>query len=233
MSRLDSSRRHLDGFPSKPRAFSSFFGISRLHSAQDLRALLPAMNSGAVHAIGGDADGFHAESAVNLSSRREWGRDDVDFRICSRRWKIRPETTRSSPMPSPQRVAITFGATTDRGKVRGNNEDHFLLARLCKSMHVCKTSLPESGKSPFAEEEGYLIVVADGMGGAAAGERASALAIESVESFVQNTLKWFLHLSGRDEQTLLDELRQSLERADRTIIERARNNPRSTGWGRP
>ncbi len=131
----------------------------------------------------------------------------------------------------PQRVAVTLGAATDRGKVRGNNEDHFLLARLSKSMHVCKTSLPDSGKSTLAEEEGYLIVVADGMGGAAAGERASALAIESVESFVQNTLKWFLHMSGRDEQTLLDELRRSLERADRTIIERARNNPALYGMG--
>ncbi len=47
----------------------------------------------------------------------------------------------------PQRVAVTFGATTDRGKVRGNNEDHFLLARLSKSMQVCKTSLPDNGKS--------------------------------------------------------------------------------------
>ncbi len=74
----------------------------------------------------------------------------------------------------PPRVGIKFGALTDTGKVRGNNEDHFLVARLSKSMQVCKTSLPGEGKTRFAVEEGYLIVVADGMGGAAAGERASA-----------------------------------------------------------
>ena len=100
----------------------------------------------------------------------------------------------------PPRVVIRFGALTDTGKVRGNNEDHFLVARLSKSMQVCKTSLPGRGKTQFSDEEGYLMVVADGMGGAAAGERASALAVESVEAFVLNTLKWFLHLSGHDER---------------------------------
>jgi PPM family protein phosphatase len=89
----------------------------------------------------------------------------------------------------PPRVAIKFGASTDPGKVRGNNEDHFLVARLSKSMRVCKTSLPGEGETLFSEEEGYLMVVADGMGGAAAGERASALAVGTIEGFVLNTLK--------------------------------------------
>ena len=131
----------------------------------------------------------------------------------------------------PPRVGIKFGALTDTGKVRGNNEDHFLIARLAKSMQVCKTSLPGERKTQFSEEEGYLIVVADGMGGAAAGERASALAVESVESFVLNTVKWFLHLRGHDENALVAELRDSLERADRTVIERARDNPALHGMG--
>jgi len=131
----------------------------------------------------------------------------------------------------PPRVGITFGASTDTGKERGNNEDHFLIARLSKSMQVCKTSLPGEGRTQFSEEEGYLIVVADGMGGAAAGERASALAVGSVESFVLNTFKWFFHLSGHDEHELLAELRQSLERADQTVIERARSDPALEGMG--
>ena len=131
----------------------------------------------------------------------------------------------------PPRVGIKFGALTDTGKFRDNNEDQFLVARLSKSMRVCKTSLPGEATTQFCEEEGYLIVVADGMGGAAAGERASALAVNSVESFVLNTLKWFLHLSGHDEHALLAELRQSLERADRTVIERARSNRAFHGMG--
>src|SRR5271166_5324324 len=131
----------------------------------------------------------------------------------------------------PPRVSIKFGASTDTGKVRGNNEDHFLVARLSKSMQVCKTSLPGEGETKLSEEEGHLVVVADGLGGAAAGECASALAVGSIEGFVLNTLKWFLHLSGHDEHALLAELRQSLERADRTVIERARSNRAFHGMG--
>src|SRR5438876_1096613 len=55
-----------------------------------------------------------------------------------------------------------FGAS-DPGCVRANNEDNFLVA-------------PESG----------LYLVADGMGGAQAGETASKLAIETVLSHVQD-----------------------------------------------
>jgi protein phosphatase len=128
-------------------------------------------------------------------------------------------------------VAINFGALTDRGKVRDKNEDHFLVARLCKAMQVCKTSLPGDGKTQVSEEEGYLMVVADGMGGAAAGERASALAVGSIDAFVLNTLQWFLPVGGPDEHALMAELRQSLERADQTVIERARCNPGLHGMG--
>ncbi len=131
----------------------------------------------------------------------------------------------------PPRVRIKFGGLTDTGKVRGNNEDHFLIARLSKSMQVCKTSLPGEGKTQLSEEEGYLMVVADGMGGATAGERASALAVGSVEAFVLNTLKWFLHLSGHEEHALLAEFRHCLERADRTVIERAQSNSSLEGMG--
>ncbi len=132
--------------------------------------------------------------------------------------------------PTPQ-VRFTFGARTDRGKVRENNEDHFLVARLAKSMQVCKSSLPDDGTCRFSDEEGYLLVVADGMGGAAAGERASALAVGSLETFVLNTFKWFLHLHGREQSVLFEQLRQGLESADRSVVARAQADPHLYGMG--
>jgi len=69
------------------------------------------------------------------------------------------------------------------------------------------------------------------MGGAAAGERASALAVESVETFALNTLKWFLHLGHADESVLVSELRKSLELADRAVMEEADANARLYGMG--
>ena len=129
----------------------------------------------------------------------------------------------------PQRLLCS--GLSHPGKVRQNNEDHFLVARLAKSMKVVQTNLPHSGATRFSDEDGYLLIVADGMGGAAAGERASALAVESIEEFALNTLKWFFHLGGKGESVLLDELRQSVEAADRSVSEESRADRSLAGMG--
>jgi len=115
--------------------------------------------------------------------------------------------------------------------VRENNEDHFLVTRLAKSMHVCRSSLPDDGTDHVSEEAAYLMIVADGMGGAAAGECASALAVASIEAHVLNRFRWFVH-GGRQEQNLLfDELRVCFEEADRELINRAQADPHLAGMG--
>jgi len=130
----------------------------------------------------------------------------------------------------PPRVTVEIGAETHAGKVRANNEDNFLVAKLAKSMRICRTSLPEDWATRFSDEEGYLMVVADGMGGVVGGEKASRLAVETIESFVLNVVKWFLHLESDDAQ-LLSELRHAFERADASVIQRAREDPRLHGMG--
>ena len=123
------------------------------------------------------------------------------------------------------------GPTLDAGKVRERNEDQFLIAKLAKSMRICGSSLPEPRATRFSDEEGYLMVVADGMGGVAGGEEASAMAVRTVESFVLDAIKWFLHREGSEQNTLVGELRQALERADHSVVERAEADPRLNGMG--
>ena len=97
-------------------------------------------------------------------------------------------------------------------------------------MTILHSSLPDP-EAARAAELGYLMVVADGMGGAAAGERASALAVRTVEAFALDALKWFLHLGTQEERELLGELKQAIERADRNVIERAIADPALLGMG--
>jgi protein phosphatase len=85
-----------------------------------------------------------------------------------------PGTTESKPKLCLDSMAkVDFGAVSDAGKVRKNNEDHYLIGRLGRSLDPLMTNMPDGLLPDRIAEYGYGMVVADGMGGAAAGEVAS------------------------------------------------------------
>ncbi len=134
-----------------------------------------------------------------------------------------------APAPSPPLSVKAFGIT-DKGKVRTTNEDQFLIAELTKAMRVRQTSLPEP-KLQVGEERAHLFLVADGMGGHRAGERASALAVVAIEQFTLNTFKWFLGSSSAEAQKVLAQFQSALSQADARILEEEAGNPELTGMG--
>jgi PPM family protein phosphatase len=127
-------------------------------------------------------------------------------------------------------LSVTAFGVTDKGKVRANNEDQFLIAELTKAMHVRQTSLPEP-KLRIAEERAHLFLVADGMGGESAGERASALAVVAIEHFTLNSFKWFSGSNTTDAESALAEFQSALTRADAQILAEASNHPELSGMG--
>lgn len=137
-----------------------------------------------------------------------------------------------SPLPSANRVVLSvksFGVT-DPGRVRTSNEDQFLIAELTKAMRVWQTSLPEPN-ARFGDERGHLFLVADGMGGHMAGERASALAVLAIEQFTLNTFKWFFDTNAPDAQRVLAQFQTALRQADASIVEKAAEDPALRGMG--
>src|SRR5262245_30854299 len=93
--------------------------------------------------------------------------------------------------PAQQTQAPTFSARayglTDPGRLRPSNEDQFLVAELGRTLWVRQTSLPQAA-TQHGRGRGLVLLVADGMGGHAAGEVASALSVETVEAFVLELL---------------------------------------------
>lgn len=123
----------------------------------------------------------------------------------------------------------TFGLT-NQGRVRVSNEDQFLIAELTKSMKVLHASLPQP-TTQRADERGYLFIVADGMGGHQAGEQASAMAVESIEAFALNTLRWFFLLKGGEEHDVLKEFQAALQQADAKLCQEAAQDRELAGMG--
>jgi PPM family protein phosphatase len=142
----------------------------------------------------------------------------------------KPTTDRSvTPKPPPTLAVKAFGIT-DTGKVRASNEDQFLIAELTKAMRVWQTSLPEP-KVQVGEERAHLFLVADGMGGHRAGERASALAVVAIEQFTLNSFKWFLGSNSADAQRVLAQFQSALSQADAQILDAAADDPELRGMG--
>src|SRR5262249_49640412 len=116
-------------------------------------------------------------------------------------------------------VHVEFGAMTHTGKVRPNNEDHFLVARQRKVFETVKTSLTRRDDLDHAQVVGYLMVVADGVGGAAAGERASAIVLGEIERYMLLTARWFLRNDQVDDSELIAAFQKGFASLERALIE--------------
>jgi serine/threonine protein phosphatase PrpC len=136
--------------------------------------------------------------------------------------------TDSAAISEPLAVR-SFGAT-EIGRVRASNQDQFLIAELTKAMRIWQTSMCEPS-ARFGEERAHVFIVADGMGGHAAGEQASALVVAAIERFALNTLKWFLHSGRADTERILSEFRSALSEADAQILHQAAEHPKLAGMG--
>jgi len=127
--------------------------------------------------------------------------------------------------------APDFDGATDAGRVRTTNQDQFLIAELSKTLVVHQTSHEIADSTRLTgRRPGYLFVVADGLGGAPEGARASRLAVDQVLRSLLGTMPWFFRL-GDHEEDFEGELRGLFEKCQRQIAADARENPSREGMG--
>lgn len=104
-------------------------------------------------------------------------------------------------------MQIKIRGATDTGKRRKVNEDNHAWW------------IPDGERE--RRQRGLLLVLADGMGGAQAGEQASFLAVQTV-------VDCYRRAAGED---LLQELRSAVETANEVIYDEACNHEQYTGMG--
>jgi serine/threonine protein phosphatase PrpC len=110
----------------------------------------------------------------------------------------RPTSVAKGPWSS---LKVDLGASSHTGHVRENNEDSYLVMRFGRSLENVLGNLEEDLLEQNYAMKGYGILVADGMGGAAAGEIASRFALSKLVELIVDTSDWTLSLQRREDVT--------------------------------
>jgi serine/threonine protein phosphatase PrpC len=138
----------------------------------------------------------------------------------------------AAPPPPPtaaagesRRVVVRLYGATDVGHTREHNEDCFLAADLAQGTPI---AFGDGTEERVLGAHGLLLMVADGMGGAAAGELASAMATTVVLEAMRSG---WLTRDPLDERAFAEALRDATETANARIHDHARANPELRGMG--
>ena len=87
-----------------------------------------------------------------------------------------------------------ISALSDRGKVRETNEDAFIVFRIGRFLERVHEQHSRADLPSHTEDSGYLMVVADGLGGHEAGDVASRSALISALQLILRSPRWALKL---------------------------------------
>jgi serine/threonine protein phosphatase PrpC len=131
-----------------------------------------------------------------------------------------------SQAPSSALLLSAFGLT-DRGRVRTNNEDQFVISEVGRVLQVQQSSIPQP-ESLRGTAQGYLLAVADGIGGHRGGDVASTMAVVGMENLLVNSIGWLCQMHG---EGVLKELHQALRTTDRWVEQEAGRQPQFHGMG--
>lgn len=133
-----------------------------------------------------------------------------------------PEQILAPPARRPLDEEIDVYGMTHPGKVRPNNQDHFLIGSLRRQMDVHLTSLADvQGLSSQFERLAFLAMVADGVGGGPKGEEASRLAVQVVTEYVTHSMNCYYRSDTSDEEIFSKALMDAAIQCHMNIAQRA------------
>jgi protein phosphatase len=127
---------------------------------------------------------------------------------------------------------VDVGATSHQGPVRDLNEDHFLVMRFGRSLNNLLTNLDEGILEPDHSATGYGMLVADGIGGMAAGDEASRWALAQLVELLVETPDWIMKFERTEGITVvLQRMTERFLNIDETLKDKARWDVTLRGMG--
>ena len=122
-------------------------------------------------------------------------------------------------------VRFKLAAGTNVGLIRQNNEDNFVV---CSDLSTSNWLIPQAGDYADLGQFGVLLVVADGIVGANAGEVASAIAVETIQNqFVPEQLEEAV----ANDKSIQEFMKEGVKSADLNILHHSQNDSNTQGMG--
>jgi serine/threonine protein phosphatase PrpC len=165
-----------------------------------------------------------ADKLMNGSERNPMGTDPgTGQEMVSPAGDSEPGSS-ATPNADSRPIKISLHGFTDQGRVRKNNED---------SLAACDLSSGDVRLGTFALEAtlgdgGWLLLVADGMGGQACGELASRICSEQLPSRLLEAIRQHPTAGRRD---FREAISSAFEAANRSILEASRADFSCHGMG--
>lgn len=128
----------------------------------------------------------------------------------------------------PRDEELDVFGVTDRGKVRAENQDHFITGSLRKRINVRQSSLALD-QIPLGEERvASFMMVADGVGGGLKGEQASRMTLEVTTKYLAEGARCYYRF---DEEgvDLVQALEEGARKCSQAIQERAAQDESAAG----
>jgi protein phosphatase len=133
--------------------------------------------------------------------------------------------------PVATAVRIDVAGLSDKGKVRDENQDHFLVVRAGRYAETVTTSLPSGEIPERSEDQAILMMVADGMGGQAAGEVASRTVLVTLTHLILNHPAWALKVDEKSAADIQDRAVARYQALDAALADRMQADPTLKGMG--
>jgi protein phosphatase len=136
----------------------------------------------------------------------------------------------AAPDRKPRDDEIDIYGVTHPGKVRTDNQDHFLVCALRRQTVVQLTSLPDPDQlMGESARVGLLMMVADGVGAGAKGAVASKTALEGVARYVSGSMRCYYAAGSGDDKEIFQALQDAALECHTALLRRGEEEPEYRG----
>lgn len=132
--------------------------------------------------------------------------------------RVKPTVSTDVP-PRPAMSEVDVFGLTHPGRVRPVNNDHYLVASFHRHLRVHATSIPGGLQDEETSSRGFLLLVADGVGGLASAGQGSALALTTLTRHLLHATELCSQMVLADEEGAVESFREAVMKAHRALLD--------------